>query len=75
MRGGGDGRVPQGLERPAFLGLVNRLQSRDQRLAKAFYQELVEIGLDPRGPGVFDRLQHRLGAALRIFAKDWGHLF
>jgi hypothetical protein len=69
MRGGGDGRVPQGLDRPAFLGLVDRLQSQDQRLAKAFCQELVEIGLDSLGPGVFDRLQYRLGAALRIFAK------
>ncbi len=38
-------------------------------------QELVEIGLDPLGPGVFDRLQYRPGAALRILAKDRAHLF
>ena len=48
------------------LDLVDGLQSGDQGFAEPFCQELVEIGLVPLGPGVFDRLQYRLGAALRI---------
>src|SRR5712671_2282458 len=75
MRGSGDGDVPEGFDGAALLGLVNGLQGRDQGLAEPLRQELVEIGLDPLGPGVLDCLQHRLGTALRIFAKDGGHLF
>src|SRR5882762_9634258 len=75
MRGSGDGDVPKGFDGAALLGLVNSLQGRDQGLAEPLRQELVEIDLDPLGPGVLDRLQHRLGTALRIFAKDWGHFF
>src|ERR1700731_769607 len=75
MRGSGDGDVPEGFDRAALLSLVNGLQGRDQGLAEPLRQELVEIGLDPLGPGVLDRLQHRLGAALRVLAKDRGDLF
>src|SRR6202047_2448775 len=75
MRGSGDGDVPKGFDGAALLSLVNGLQGRDQGLAEPLRQELVEIDLDPLGPGVLDGLQHRLGTALRIFAKDRGHLF
>ena len=34
MRGGGDGDVPEGLDRPALLGLVNGLEGRDQGFAE-----------------------------------------
>src|SRR3981189_123851 len=74
MRGSGDGDVPEGLDRPALLGLVNGLEGRDQGFAEPLRQELVEINLDPLGPGVLDGLQHRLGTALRILAKDRRHL-
>ena len=75
MRGGGYGDVPEGFDGAALLGLVNGLQGRDQGFAKPLRQELVEIDLDPLGPGVLDGLQHRLGTPLRILAKDRGHLF
>src|ERR1700731_4190592 len=75
MRGSGDSDVPEGFDRAALFGLVNGLQGRDQGFAEPLRQELVEIDLDPLGPGVLDGLQHRLGTALRIFAKDGGHLF
>src|SRR5712672_3986162 len=74
MRGGGDGDVPEGFNRTTLLGLVNGLQGRDQGFAEPLRQELVEVDLDPLGPGLLDGLQHRLGTALRIFAKDGGHL-
>src|SRR5260370_9959196 len=51
MRGGADGDVPEGLDRPAFLGLVNGLDSRNQRFAEPLRQELVGIDLDPFRPG------------------------
>src|SRR5712671_562062 len=75
MRGSGDSDVPEGFDRAALFGLVNGLEGRDQGFAEPLRQELVEIDLDPLGPGVLDGLQHRLGTALRIFAKDGGHLF
>src|SRR6266478_1712922 len=74
MRGGGDGDVPKGFDGAALLGLVDGLEGRDQGFAEPLREELVEIDLDPLGPGILDRLQHRLGTALRIFAKDGGHL-
>jgi len=75
MRGSGDGDVPEGLDRSALLGLMNGLEGWDQGFAEPLRQELVEINLDPFGASVLDGLHHGLGAALRIFAKDRGHLF
>src|SRR5882757_9714184 len=75
MRRSGDSDVPEGFDRAALFGLVNGLEGRDQGLAEPLRQKLVEIDLDPLGPGVLDRLQHRFGTAFGIFAKDWGHLF
>src|ERR1700737_3773945 len=57
MRGSGDSDVPEGLDRPAFLGLVNGLESRNQGFAEPLRQELVGVALHPLGPGVLDGLQ------------------
>src|SRR5271169_2195444 len=70
MRGGGDRHVPDRLDRSALLGLVNGLDGRDHGFAKPVGEELVEIGVDALGAGIFDRLLHRFRRALRVFGED-----
>jgi hypothetical protein len=49
---------------------MDGLDRRHHALAEAVGEELVEVGFDVLQSRVFDRLDHRLGARLRIFAED-----
>jgi hypothetical protein len=61
MGGRGNGDVPKGFDRPAFFGLMDGGDCRSHLLAEAFGEERVELVFDPLGPGIFDRLNDRLG--------------
>src|ERR1700746_3495042 len=70
MRGGGHSDVPKGLDWPTFFALMDGLNWRQHALAEAVGEELVEVGVDVLVPRVLDRLDHRLGARLRVFPQD-----
>jgi len=63
------------INRSALLGLVDGLDGRDHGFAKPVGEELVEIGLDALGAGIFDRLLHRFRRALRVFGEHGDGFF
>src|SRR5215472_6704347 len=69
MRSGGDSDVPKRLDRPTFFGLMDGLDRSHHALAEAVGEELVEIGFDVLFARVFDRLDNRLRARLRVFPQ------
>src|ERR1700746_310417 len=74
MRGSGHGDVPKGLDRPALFGLMDGFDRRHHAVAEAVGEELVEVGLDALVARSFDRLDHWLGARLRVFPQHWRDL-
>src|SRR3984893_15037886 len=75
MGGGGNCHVPDRLDRSALLGLVNGLDGRDHGFAKPVGEELVEIGLDALGAGIFDRLLHWFRRSLGVFGEHGDGFF
>ena len=53
---------------------MDGLDWRHHALAEAVGEKLVEIGFDVLVARVFDRLDHRLGARLRVFSQHGRHL-
>jgi hypothetical protein len=67
-RGGDD--VELVLDRAALLDEVDSLDRLDHPLAKTVGKEGVEVIVDLLLTGVLDRLDYRLGAAVRVLAED-----
>src|SRR5438067_6733063 len=75
MRGGGNRHVPQGLDRPLLLDLVDRLDRLHHALTEPLCEERVQIVLDTLLASRLDRLYDRLGRPLVVLLEDGGDLF
>src|SRR5947207_5681293 len=75
MRGGGDRRVPQGLNRPLLFDQVDRLDRLHHALPEPLGEEGIQIVLDALLASRLDRLDDRLGRPLVILFEDGGDLF
>src|SRR5205814_2859992 len=60
MRGGGDRHVPQGLDRPLLLDLVDRLDRLHHALTEPLGEKGIQIVLDPLLASRLDRQHDRL---------------
>src|SRR5947207_7074229 len=75
MRGGGDRRVPQGLDRPLLFDQVDRLDRLHHALPEPLGEEGIQIVLDALLASRLDRLDDRLSRPLVVLLEDGGDFF
>src|SRR5437763_6552780 len=75
MRGGGNRHVPQGLDRPLLLDLVDRLDRLHHAGSEPLGEKDIQIVLDALLASRLDRLHDRLGRPLVVLLEDGGDFF